>query len=110
MSHIVRLSDYRNRRRRVHFNRHELSILLQLYSDRVANGDWRDYAIDHAEGVAIFSVFRHAYDRPLFAVAKSEGPRGPDYAVFDQTRRLSRSATLADALTVLQRGPRLVRG
>ncbi|MEM7563519.1 MAG: DUF2794 domain-containing protein, partial [Pseudomonadota bacterium] len=33
---------------------------LQLYSTRVARGEWRDYAIDHSAGVAIFSIFRHA--------------------------------------------------
>jgi hypothetical protein len=108
MTHIVRLSDYRNRQRRVHFDRSELSTLLQLYSTRVAAGEWRDYAIDHKEGVAIFSVFRHTHDRPLYAVAKSIGPRGADYAVFDQTRRLSRSSSLAEALKVFEKKLRLV--
>ncbi|NBB82169.1 MAG: DUF2794 domain-containing protein [Alphaproteobacteria bacterium] len=108
MTHIVRLSDYRNRQRRVHFDRAELSTLLQLYSTRVAAGEWKDYAIDHKEGVAIFSVFRHTHDRPLYAVAKSIGPRGPDYAVFDQTRRLARSTSLSEVLEVFERKLRLV--
>jgi len=74
MAGVVRLEEYRAKRRKgaavVYFSRHELDQLLSLYSRRVASGEWRDYAIDHAAGCAFFSVFRHSYDRPLFSVAK----------------------------------------
>ncbi|HLW27962.1 MAG TPA: DUF2794 domain-containing protein [Kiloniellales bacterium] len=74
MAGVVRLEEFRVRRRRrpavVYFSRQELDQLLSLYSRRVATGEWRDYAIDHAAGCAFFSVFRHSYDRPLFSIAK----------------------------------------
>ncbi len=28
-------------------------------------GDWRDYAIDHGDGMVVFSIFRHSFDRVL---------------------------------------------
>lgn len=108
MEPIVRLSDYRRRKSRVYFSRSELSQLLSLYSIRVACGEWRDYAIDHAVGAAVFSVFRHTHDRPAYAVAKSVGPRGTDYAVFETGRRLKRGACLADVLSVFDRPVRLI--
>lgn len=109
MSTIVRLSDYRTRRSRVYFNRTELSALLAVYSERVARGEWKDYAIDHHPGVAVFSVFRHTADRPAYAVAKSVGPSGPEYAVFDQNRRLKKGGTLTDILAALPSKLLLVR-
>lgn len=99
MTSIVQLADARQRKTRVYFSRAEISLLMAMYSERVANGDWRDYAIDHSVGVAVFSIFRHAHDRPLFAVAKTMTHKGPDYAVFDQHKRLTRAHSLSDALS-----------
>lgn len=104
---IVRLSDYRRKRTgRIFFDRSELSQLLALYSTHVAEGDWRDYAIDHSSGIAVFSVFRHTHDRALFSIAKIPQPRGIEFAVFDSNRRIARSSSLMDAIDCLRR-PRL---
>lgn len=105
MTHIVPFADPKRGKRAgpVYFNRVELSQLLSLYSTRVALGEWRDYAIDHQAGMAVFSVFRHTHDRPLFAITKQTTPRGPDYAVFDQRRKLRRSASLAEVLEEFER-------
>ena len=104
----VRRRDVRHRRRRVYFNRRELSQLLQVYSERVSRGEWRDYAIDHTAGAAVFSVFRHSHDRPVYAIAKTAGPKGHDYAVFGGRQRLARTASLSEALAVFDTRIRLV--
>ena len=70
MSNLYRLADQRARRRIVSFDKRELSRLLGLYSMPVATGEWRDYAIDFRPGMAIFSIFRHTSEQPLFAIAK----------------------------------------
>lgn len=109
MTHIVRFADYKRRKSgQVYFTRSELSQLLGLYSERVARGEWKDYAIDHAAGIAVFSIFRHTAERPAFAIAKISTPRGPDFVVFDDKRKLKRSAVLRDALTAFPPGLRLV--
>jgi hypothetical protein len=113
MTSIVHLSNARQRKARVYFSRAELSQLMAMYSARVASGDWRDYAIDHSVGMAVFSIFRHAHERPLFAIAKTMTHRGPDYAVFDQHDRVARSTSLAEALSQFDRKIRklkLVKG
>ena len=108
MTHIVPLSDYRHKRRRVYFDRIELGRLLSLYSDRVIRGEWRDYAIDHSIGMALFSVFRHTHDRPLFSIAKCADPNGLTYAVFDSKGRIRRATTLNEALAYVPPRPMLV--
>ena len=104
MNHIVRLTDYRRdsrrRRPRVYFTRQELSQLLSLYSPRVASGEWRDYAIDHDEGMAVFSIFRHTAERPIYAIAKHATPKGAHYTVFEDRSRVASSHSLAEALAV----------
>lgn len=113
MAKLIRLAERRSTRGFVHFNRTELTLLLNLYTQRVAAGEWRDYAIDQGAGRAVFSVYRHTLDRPLFTVTKLGGaeaarPGRGAYVVAAAERELSRSGSLCEALSVLERVPRPV--
>src|SRR6058998_4410162 len=55
---------------RVTFNRFELDRILNLYGRMVADGEWRDYAIDFLKDRAVFSVFRRASEVPLYRIEK----------------------------------------
>ena len=52
------------------FDRGELNCILTVYGRMVAAGEWRDYALDFLEEVAVFSIFRRASEMPLFRVEK----------------------------------------
>jgi hypothetical protein len=56
--------------RPVSFHRRELDAILRIYSRKVADGEWRDYAIDHLEDRAVFSIFRRTREMPIFRVEK----------------------------------------
>lgn len=110
MSEVIELIRGRSEGEEVCFDRRELDELLSLYTRRVIGGEWKDYAIDHGNGRATFSIFRNAIDRPLFTVVKyAPGThRNGDYAVYRGRFRLKRGKSLAAALDVLERQPRLV--
>jgi hypothetical protein len=55
---------------RVTFNRLELNRILNLYGRMVADGEWRDYAIDFLRDRAVFSIFRRASEVPLYRIEK----------------------------------------
>jgi hypothetical protein len=55
---------------RVTFNRVELNRILNLYGRMVADGEWRDYAIDFLRDRAVFSVFRRASEVPIYRIEK----------------------------------------
>jgi Protein of unknown function (DUF2794) len=55
---------------RVTFNRLELNRILNLYGRMVADGEWRDYAIDFLRDRAVFSVFRRASEVPIYRIEK----------------------------------------
>ena len=95
---VLPLRDYRATRRPLYFTRSELNQLLGLYSRNVARAVWRDYAIDHRDGMALFSVFRHTheigglYDRQILfggcgGIFRAERPPAP-----------ARSRSLVEAL------------
>ena len=54
----------------VTFDRQELRDILNLYGRKVAEGEWRDYAIDFGREKATFSIFRRAAEYPLYRVEK----------------------------------------
>lgn len=54
----------------VYLMRPELSQILNIYGRMVAAGEWRDYAIDHLHGQAIFSIFRRTSEMPLYRIIK----------------------------------------
>ncbi|MBL8670066.1 MAG: DUF2794 domain-containing protein [Alphaproteobacteria bacterium] len=118
MGSVVSLEDIRRRgpgsasrkgprsQKTTYFTRVELQQLLALYGARVATGEWRDYAMDHGPGFALFSIFRHSFDRPLFTVAKIVGAgskRPVWFEAFSGPRSLKRARSLAEALAAIDK-------
>ncbi|HEY3637777.1 MAG TPA: DUF2794 domain-containing protein [Rhizomicrobium sp.] len=68
----------------VRFDRRELAQILRVYGHMVAAGEWRDYAIDFLSDRAVFSVFRHTSETPLYTIEKQPEYRSRqgEYAVF----------------------------
>src|SRR5580704_15108576 len=104
---VLPLKDSRNGRRTLYFSRHELNQLLGLYSRNVARGIWRDYAIDHRDGQALFSVFRHTHESAAYTIVKSfasgaqqatNQPAEALFTVMSGRQRLAAARNLADAL------------
>ena len=53
------------------FNKNELNLILSIYGKNVAQGIWKDYAIDNSIGFALFSIFRNTYEKPVLMIQKS---------------------------------------
>jgi Protein of unknown function (DUF2794) len=70
MSAAERSSAANPAQTRVTFNRFELNRILNLYGRMVADGEWRDYAIDFLKDRAVFSVFRRASEVPIYRIEK----------------------------------------
>ncbi len=74
-------------------------------------GDWRDYAIDHRDGMAVFSIFRHSFDRPVYVIAKRPAPGGgggDQFLLLSGGRVLKRGDRIDRVLPNLDRGIRVV--
>ena len=97
---VLALGDYRKRHRTLYFTRSELNQLLGLYSRHVSRGVWRDYAIDHRDGMALFSVFRHTQEAPAYSIVKTApaSARPVEFIVQSGRQRLRVSASLAEVL------------
>lgn len=97
--------------RQVSFDRHELRTIFDLYGRKVAQGEWRDYALDVLKDKAVFSVFRRTGEFPLYRIEKT--PRlarrqGAFAVIAPQGLILKRGHDLAQVLRVLDKPVRLV--
>jgi len=55
---------------KVVLHRTELNRILSVYGHMVASGKARDYAIDMLTDKAVFSMFRHAAEKPTWRIEK----------------------------------------
>ncbi len=94
----------------VAFDRKELQTILGFYGSKVAEGEWRDYAMDFNRDRAVFSVFRRASELPLYRIVKDPGlaRRQGMYSVVAQGGLvLKRGHDLSAVLRVLAKTPKL---
>jgi hypothetical protein len=110
---LVALGEARRARMNlpVTFDRRELDQILRIYGQMVAAGEWRDYAIDHLQDRAVFSVFRRTSEVPLFQIVKNPklARKQGAYCVVAPTGAiLKRGHELGRVLAVFDRKLRLV--
>lgn len=90
----------------ISFHRTELAKILPVYGRMVALGEWRDYGISHLKDVAIFSIFRHAAEHPIYRVEKRPklSTKQGQYSVIGMDGRiLKRGHDLGDVVKVLEK-------
>jgi hypothetical protein len=88
------------------FHRTELALLMGLYGRMVAAGEWRDYGLSFLRDVAVFSVFKHTAENPIYKVEKRPKLRlkQGQYAVIGMDGQvLKRGNDLRQVLRVLDR-------
>ena len=54
----------------VFFDRRELNDILRVYGRKVAEGEWRDYAMSSGADQASFCVYRRTSEQPLYRIEK----------------------------------------
>ena len=94
----------------VAFDRHEFNAILNVYGRKVAEGEWRDYAIDMLRDRAVFSIFRRTSEMPLYRIEKNPklARRQGAYSVISPTGLiLKRGHELKNVLHVIDRQIRL---
>lgn len=94
----------------ISFNRRELDMILNVYGRMVAEGEWRDYAIDLLKDRAVFSVFRRAAEVPFYTIEKDPKMarrQGAYKVVAASGQILKRGHDLKQVLKVFDKKPKL---
>ena len=90
----------------IYFSKYELTVILNLYSKQVSLGSWRDYAIDSKNDIAVFSIYRHTHDQPMYQVVKTskKGYRNnPDFFIKDSNKIIYKSKVIEQILSKFEK-------
>lgn len=88
------------------WHRTELDEILKVYGRFVAQGEWKDYAIDALKDCAVFSIFRRASEMPMYTVIKTpaDANRQGQYKIVTMSGQiLKRGSDLKQVLRVFDK-------
>ncbi len=95
----------------VAFDRHELRQIMNVYGRKVAEGEWRDYALDFTPQHAVFSIYRRTSEVPLYRIEKDPKlarKQGAYSVIAPGGRILKRGHELERVIDVLEKKVKLV--
>ncbi len=68
--HYIHTSSENQNHNLTCFSKIELNQILSIYGNKVSQGVWRDYAIDHQRSVAMFSIYRSTFEKAHLKIIK----------------------------------------
>jgi hypothetical protein len=112
MNNMLTGHDNKNKNNTGYFSRAELNQILNVYARFVSAGEWRDYALDHLDGLAVFSIYRSCVETPIFTIEKHKlkGNNRWQYQLRDRRKLLKTAGRIDAILQTLKTLPRLVHG
>ena len=95
-----------NSKKIIFFSKYELTSILNLYSQQVSKGFWKDYALDSSVNTAIFSIYKHSQDKPIYQIIKKsiKGFRNmPDFFITKDKEIINKSREISIILSKFEK-------
>ena len=95
-----------NNKNIIFFSKYELSSILNLYSKQVSRGFWKDYALDSKANTAIFSIYKHSHDKPIYQIIKKniKGFRNmPNFYITKDEEIINKSSEISTILSKFEK-------
>ena len=96
----------KNNKNFIFFSKYELTSILNLYSKQVSKGFWKDYALDSKANTAIFSIYKHSHDKPMYQIIKKsfKGFRSmPDFFITKDSEIINKSTEISTILSKFEK-------
>ena len=65
-------SPNRSKNKFTSLHKSELNLILSVYAQKVSQGHWKDYAIDHGKYNAVFSIYRSTFENAFLRIIKNK--------------------------------------
>ena len=96
----------KNNKNFIFFSKYELTSILNLYSKQVSRGFWKDYALDSKANTAIFSIYKHSHDKPMYQIIKKslKGFRNlPAFFITKDSEIINKSSEISTILSKFEK-------
>ena len=112
ITHLINPISKNHEKKIIFFSKLELTSILSLYSRQVAKGLWKDYALDNQNGTAIFSIFRHTHDKPIYRIVKKKLKglkKRNEFLIIKDAQIINKSSELLLALSKFEKKISIIR-
>ena len=94
----------RSKKKFTSFHKTELNLILSVYAQKVSQGHWKDYAIDHGEYNAVFSIYRSTFENAFLRIIKNKnkGMRVTFTLIDFNNKKIKESEYLSDITKYLK--------
>ena len=75
MKHLKLIINNENNKTDIFFNKKELKLILNLYAQMVASGEWKDYGLNISKKEVSFNVYQRTSDFPAYKITKNLKPK-----------------------------------
>tara|TARA_B100001996_G_scaffold282555_1_gene222916 strand:- start:168 stop:509 length:342 start_codon:yes stop_codon:yes gene_type:complete len=75
MKHLKLIINNENNTTDIFFNKKELKLILNLYAQMVASGEWKDYGLNISKKEVSFNVYQRTSDFPAYKITKNLKPK-----------------------------------
>ena len=95
-------SSSRSRNKFTSFHKTELNLILSVYAQKVSQGHWKDYAIDHGKYTAVFSIYRSTFENAFLRIIKNKEKRLTFTLIDFNNKKIKVSKNLSDITRYLK--------
>ena len=90
MKHLKLIVNNDINRKEIFFNKKELKLILNLYGEMVASGDWKDYGLTISKKEISFNVYHRASEFPVYKITKNLKPKNENekYLITDSQNKV----------------------
>jgi len=74
MKYLKLVINNKIQKKDIFFNKKELKIILNLYAEKVSNGEWKDYGLSVSKKEVSFNVYNRASEFPAYKITKNLKP------------------------------------
>ena len=95
------ISNNKNIKRDIFFNKKELKLILNLYAEMVSGGEWKDYGLSISKKEVSFNVYHRATEFPAYKITKNIKTKNENkkYLITDkQNKIINHSENLEDLI------------
>ena len=86
----------------VRFNKSELNKIMEIYSKKIAIGEWKDYSICFRKNYALFCIHKSFHLAPTFEIVKQYNKK-ESYTLLFNNRIVSKTNSLSELLNYLKK-------
>ena len=90
------------KRKLIRFEKFEINKIMEIYSEKISSGEWKDYSICFRSNYALFCIHKSSFTEPTFEIIKNRN-NNPIFSLWSNSKLIRKSGSLSKILIYFQK-------